>query len=78
MITKVARKKLKERRIMSWWVTIAVTVKVGGCAAEHGVLVRRRCRHWTPSFLERTGYHRCHTEWRGHHPVPDSTSLEQQ
>ena len=28
--------------------------------------------------LERTGYHRCHTEWRGHHPVPDSTSLEQQ
>ena len=50
MITKVAREKLKERRIMSWWVTIAVTVKVAGCAAEHGVLVRRQRRHWTPSF----------------------------
>ena len=35
---------------MSWWVTIAVTVKVAGCAAEHGVLVRRQRRHWTPSF----------------------------
>ena len=51
MITIVARKKkVIERQIMRWWVTIAVTVKVGGCAAEHGVLVRRQRRHWTRSF----------------------------
>ena len=59
---------------MGIWVTVAVTFKVAvNATAEQRVFVRRRCRQWT-----RTGYHRCHTEWRGHHPVPDSTSPQQQ
>ena len=62
------------RPYLGIWVTVAVTFKVAvNATAEQRVFVRRRCRQWT-----RTGYHRCHTEWRGHHPVPDSTSPQQQ